>query len=362
MEVKHSVGIAVGFLLTLANPATAFAEEWVEGTPMPDEDAQRLAVNGGDGNIYLFGGRSDSEAVHAYDVDADTFTALEDLPHPTAAPCGARLSDGRIAVFGGFDDAASTYVDELQLYDPSDDSWEAGASEDGAWACAAVATPDNRLHVFGGQNGQRWYRIYDATDNSWEDGPMLPDSLRRYGHGAALMNDGRFMLFGGRFSEDTTAIFDPNLGTWSEGPAMPGDRTFFAFAYDGDYAYVLGGSDNATNDMAPYYDAIWQYDFDNETWDTDFGTLATAVRESTGTMIDGRDPHLWRQQRRAGRQPPALRRAGRRRNRHDRGHGRRHVDRRRGVDGGRHVVRPHYGHRRRRYVGRRRHVGHRRRR
>ena len=287
MALKTSRGLAVGFLLTLGLPGTAAAEEWIEGTPMPEADAQRLAVDGGDGNIYLFGGRSEDTAVHAYDVDADTFTALEDLPHGASAPCGALLSDGRIAVFGGFDNTASTYVDELQLYDPATDSWEAGAAEEGAWACAAVATADGRLHVFGGLNGQRWYRIWDASGDGWEDGPMLPDALRRYGHGAALLDDGRFMLFGGRWSEDTTAIFDPDLGMWSEGPAMPGERMFYAFVSDGDFAYVLGGSDNGVNDMAPYYDAIWQYDFDNETWDTDFGTLATAVRESTGAIVGG---------------------------------------------------------------------------
>ena len=288
LGLSARVAIGAACFASLAWPGRAHAlDPWETLAPLPEPAAQRLAVSSPDEGIYLFGGRGAAQSAARYDPDTDEYEALAELPVATTGACGDRLSDGRIAVYGGADPVTFNYVEDVQLYDPDADAWTLGAVQDGTWACAAVADDEGRLHVFGGQSQQTRYAIYDAGDDSWSLGPAIPQDQRRYAHVAARDPAGRFLLFGGRFSEDTWSMFDPNTMAWSVGGQLPAERVWAAGAVHDDAVFILGGSDNAFNDEVPMFDTVWSFDLASQVWDTDHEALPAALRELSAASYDG---------------------------------------------------------------------------
>jgi N-acetylneuraminic acid mutarotase len=96
---------------------SAAAADWIEHSPLPASirDATALSV---DGSVYVLGGESSggepSDSAFRYDVTADTWQPVADLPQPTTRAAAAEF-EGRIWLFGPDRQAF--------ILDPAADAW-----------------------------------------------------------------------------------------------------------------------------------------------------------------------------------------------------------------------------------------------
>jgi N-acetylneuraminic acid mutarotase len=157
---------------------------------------------------------------------------------------GARATDGRVYVFGGYQ---SAYIATTEMYDPTTNVWTTRASMPVArWAPTAVALPDGRVLSIGGYNSAASNSLYaySPTANAWTTLASLPTA--RYHAAAAVGADGRVFVFGGSISSGTTATaaaYNPTANTWATIRSLTAARTGAAAvtAPDGSI-YIFGGS------------------------------------------------------------------------------------------------------------------------
>jgi len=130
---------------------------WAEMASMPTARVSAAATVGLDRRVYVIGGFTDkgaSSAVEAYDPATDTWRTLASLPTPTDALAAATGSDGRIYAIGGVisDGLSSTdYLNTVEVYDPSTNTWSMGAPMPTSRAgLAAVRGSDGRIYAIGG--------------------------------------------------------------------------------------------------------------------------------------------------------------------------------------------------------------------
>jgi len=280
--------LSVALLAAWIGPSQAGAQEttWTLGNDMPFSRGQILAVYGDDGFIYLFGGYNADGSVSAetwrYDIVNGTYDQLTDMPTTRRASCGDLLPDGRIVVVGGFNNGQ---VSATEIYDPDTDSWDIGTDVNSGWECAAFTGEDGNIHLFGGEESDTTYYVYDAGADTWTAGPTMNNG--RLSHGANLGGDGLYYVFGGNDSPSTMDVLDPVAQTWSSGAAMPGDNQQFGWGSNGDWIYVLGGSTSYGNNGSPYYDSVWLYDVAGGSWTVDTAVLPVGMRETYAVEVDG---------------------------------------------------------------------------
>lgn len=269
---------------------------WETASPMPSPRAAFGAAVVGN-TIYAVGGldgyyRTLSSAV-AYDIGADAWRALPDLPQPVHYP--TVVSDGqKVYVLGGLTGLAARPMDDVFAFDPLKNSWEqlgrlndfrgaaAGASLDGviylmggtttagndtnlefydasrgvwnglktmsvARARLAGASVDGKIYAIGGSKGSvtknlGTTEIFDLTRKAWETAPDM--SIARSGH-AASAYDGRIYVFGGESKLGTIAeveVFNTQKKFWSTlSTPMLSPRHGLAAVTWKDRIYVLGG-------------------------------------------------------------------------------------------------------------------------
>ena len=102
-----------------------------EALPELPKPLDHLAAGEVDGIFYVLGGRggsiaSPSASVFAYDPATGAWTERAPMPTPRGGVAGAVL-DGRICVLGGEGNRAEGsdgVFPDVEVYDPSTDSWE----------------------------------------------------------------------------------------------------------------------------------------------------------------------------------------------------------------------------------------------
>lgn len=105
------------------------AGAWTAAASLPQALDHLVAVASG-GTVYALGGREGGIGAHTARVDAitgtaGTWTARAPMPTSRGGAAGAALGDGRVCVFGGEGNAASTsgVFDDAECYDPAADAW-----------------------------------------------------------------------------------------------------------------------------------------------------------------------------------------------------------------------------------------------
>ena len=199
------------------DPAT---DAWTRRRDMAHPRAYAVAVEAGNGRIYVIGGRSSrgtSAAVEEYDPATDTWATRAAMPTPRTYPGVAAAANGKIYLFGGVDRPdALTAVDE---YDPASDTW---------------ATREDMPYVF------------------------------QPGLGAAASNGKVYAIGLGsdaqRNSVGATAEYDPATDTWTPRTGLPSSRMYFGVAAAGNgKVYAIGGV-GRTPDGSVLLGTVEEYD------------------------------------------------------------------------------------------------------
>ena len=128
----------VAFCFLLQAPE-AFAQRtaWTTGTAIPQITGQPAAVDGGNGNIYLFGGYGGSTVYNTtwrYEIATGTYTSMADMPAASRGLCGGRVNSTTIVMTGGYNSGSLTGT---WIYDIPSNTWTTGASNTSGWECAA---------------------------------------------------------------------------------------------------------------------------------------------------------------------------------------------------------------------------------
>ncbi|MCH8813370.1 MAG: hypothetical protein IID07_16220 [Gemmatimonadetes bacterium] len=205
-----------------------------------------MSATGGDGRIYVIGGKTSAytNTVVAYDTDTDMWAPVTGMGTPRFAPSVATGADGKIYVIGGFDGTSVLATGEV--YDPAANSWSPIADAPLAFEAGTAATgPDGRIYIMGGINDGTLYdqaHAYDPATDTWTTLASMP--FAQYGPGAVTGADGHIYVTGGYrgFYSKQLLIYDIVANTWTEGPSSAESHyTSQAVLVPGGKIVVAGG-------------------------------------------------------------------------------------------------------------------------
>lgn len=292
IEKRLGPAALIAAALIAIEPTTAAAQSgWGTVTSMP---LARSELNAAvlDGRLYVAGGIAQlgaTPALQVYDPAGDGWRSLAQMPEPRHH-FGMAALDGRLYVSGGYRDlpfGADTARNEAWAYDVEADTWAEIADLPAPRAAHAMVALDGRLYVVGGVGPEpAAAMVYDPKLERWTGlGTPLPTQRE---HLAAVALDGRIYVIGGRWRGQgnlaTVEILDPAAGTWSVGADMPTRRGGLTASALGGRIHVTGGEDLDTGDTYPAHEV---YDPAANQWTTG-APMPTARHGLASGVIGGR--------------------------------------------------------------------------
>jgi N-acetylneuraminic acid mutarotase len=176
---------------------------WTVAAPMPLARSELSAAVAGN-RLYAAGGIAQlgaTPAFQVYDPADDSWRSLAQMPEPRHH-FGMTALDGRIYVSGGYRDlpfGADTARAEVWAYDLEADRWSEMADLPAPRAAHAMVAVDGKLYVVGGVGPEpETVFAYDFTLERWSSLAAPLPTLRE--HLTAVALDGRIYVIGGRWS------------------------------------------------------------------------------------------------------------------------------------------------------------------
>ena len=147
-------------------------------------------------------------------------------------------------------DTSSGVTGAVEIYDPGDNTWKAGAPKPTPVSNVAAAVVDGLIYVPGGYTSAgeviTTTEVYDPANDTWDTKAPLPAPLCAY---AIAAMDGKLFVFGGWNGDSYVASvyeYDPQEDGWTAKTAMSTARGFAAAGVVEDKIYVVGGYDGTT--------------------------------------------------------------------------------------------------------------------
>lgn len=222
---------------------------------------------------------------------------------PTAVMgAAAGVINNKVYIAGGASFSYSVQ-NKVQIFNPADQSWAAGAPAPQGFFLAASAVYQDKLYVFGGLTSflhnvlrpdaiSDAVLIYDPAKDSWSRGPAMP--LRLYAPAAVADPTGEgIILTGGRHGTDEQSMplansyrFNPKDGRWTSLPAMKTGRYVHQMIADQQSVYSLfGQSADGTSDNGEIFTGgQWQPAIKA---DTGFYEVGAAALNGQGYLVGG---------------------------------------------------------------------------
>lgn len=193
-------------------------------------------------NIFFAGGYTSNarntaqifstQEVWRYDVAANTYARLPDLPEPRGAGQLEYL-DGKLYFFGGSDASRRVDTDDLFILDLANGAavWTEGAPFPNPRNHLGTAVLGGKIYAVGGQHEhdgrlvtQRDVHAYDPQTNTWQQVASLPLAISHNSNSTFVMG-GRIVSVGGQVDhlEGVANVFsyDPQADRWSELTPLP---------------------------------------------------------------------------------------------------------------------------------------------
>ena len=209
-----------------------------------------------DGRVWIAGGSQSTQIqptarTEFFVPGEDVFQAGPELSSPHVLHTLSALSDGRIAVIGGWGQVAGTggleATDVIDLFDPTTNEVVlAGRLLQARARHASAVLSGDQVLVAGGWDEEDIYasvEVWDpSTGLSEEIGALLEP---RRSHFAIPLAGGRVLIGGGADGNDnllaTTEIFDLTTNTSSPGPRMNDARVLYSITQLSDGRYLISG-------------------------------------------------------------------------------------------------------------------------
>ena len=258
-----------GYTNDIVGSATASAErynptsdQWSAAGQLSSTRAEHSAHRLTDGRVVILGGCVDTPSIgcmsglkpEVYDP-SNTSTPWQvgaAPPRNRRSHASVQLDDGRVAMFGGFDNLNDHTA--IDIYDPGNDQWNTPVATLGGARNRATATllPSGKVLIAGGarpDSGGLTYlgtlEVYDPSNGQVLSlTPALSEG--RMGHTATLLDDGRVLFTGGycgpSCSITKAEIYNPLLGTVTDA-GSPGSsvHAHAAIALNNQRVLVTGG-------------------------------------------------------------------------------------------------------------------------
>jgi N-acetylneuraminic acid mutarotase len=244
------------------NPST---DTWVDKAPMPtSRDALGAAVF--QRKIYCFGGRNvtkdysiSTNLNEVYNTKTNSWETK--TPIPTArSDFQASEVDEKIYLIGGRIESESSSITEIsaqvEIYDPTSDTWAIGSPIPTAVAGYASAVLDGKIYVISGVTRDSTYtnltQIYDPKTDEWSLGAPISMSVNAAVAGATngtKVAKAIYVIGGSNATHPlngqyTNQVYFPEINSWTIAASMPVDRAGSAIAVVNDVFYVMGGGHN----------------------------------------------------------------------------------------------------------------------
>lgn len=277
---EKDVKEAAGFDLGECKPTTNLASAWSEGPELDGNRDEPRAVSL-DGYVYLLGGTTDventGEGEHPLLTATDRLTRFDprsgryaDLaPMPEALNhIGVAAHDGAIYVVGGYGQRTDADTsNRFYRYDVAADRWARLPNLPVPRAASGVGAIGDRLIVAGGaldSEARSQTFAYDFARRRWS---RLPEMPSRREHVGATVAGGKLYVLGGRsptsLAVDTAERYDPRTQTWEELPALPVPTGgLAAVTVNGEPIAIGGGNDGAETVTG----AVQAFDPADEEW------------------------------------------------------------------------------------------------
>ena len=254
--------------------------DWVTRTPMPVANFLSGAAVA-NGVLYILGGRNEifeppltqaAFLAEAYDPSSDSWTMIAPMPTPREQ-LGAASVNGIVYALGGLggnDPRISVWLDRVEAYDPSTNTWSARAPMPTKRSTFGVGVVNGIVYAVGGSDPTRIVSsvdAYDPTTDHWTT--VAPMSHARNEPGVGAVN-GILYAIGGlqRDPGDSGRIvnlveaYDPATNAWTTKTPMPTARYgAFVGVVDG-IIYVVGGA----SPPGTYLNTVEAYDPATDTW------------------------------------------------------------------------------------------------
>jgi hypothetical protein len=223
----------------------------VAGGPLHALRSMHTATRLADGRVLVVGGVGQSSA-EVFDPATLTWRLLRStLQHAREGHSASLLADGRVLLAGGH--SRNTVYTFSELFDPATERFASlgGPNAERRLMHASVALPDGRVALIGGErsDGQTIEPLattwrFDPVARAWGAGPELPRP--RTLASAVAVPDGRVLVFGGQTdaaaaSRDALAWTPHGVRSLAELPAARAWST--AHRLPDGRILVLGGTD-----------------------------------------------------------------------------------------------------------------------
>lgn len=196
-------------------------------------------------------------------------------PMPTTRGLFASASiNGFIYIIGGNDPTAGTIprppVDTMEIYNPSNDTWETGPSLPIACYGLIAGVVNGKIYVFGGKNENHMQvsvvQEYNPTTQEWAIKTDMPDD--RYLGAVAVLDDLIYIAGGdsGGFGLSSLLYYDPASDAFHYGASMNQSRRGPGAVAVDDKILVYGGYGNLIIADGGYLGSVENYDPFTDDW------------------------------------------------------------------------------------------------
>lgn len=206
-----------------------------------------------DGTGQLFG----TKQVWRYDVKADSYDSLPDLPQELAAG-QLRYLDGKIHYIGGANlarkDVAVHYALDLNN---TGAGWKLLAPILNPVNHPGSAVYNGKLYLIGGAHGQdentvtqQTVEVYEPTTDAWKEVANLPVARDHISSAVVVFGD-RIIVIGGEKSHNIisnlVSAYSPATDTWTELTPLPEGKSAGVAGVLNNNLYYTGGNFSTTN-------------------------------------------------------------------------------------------------------------------
>lgn len=234
------------------NPAT---DSWETGIPMPNARMGHAAAVVG-GKVYVMGGAygalTSSATVDEFDPATGTWTTRAPMPNDRVFHCAGAV-DGKIYIIGGCGsgwNVDGADVTDVDVYDPTSNTWTRKGKMRSPRAMAAAAVVNGKIYVFGGIVGSlsgspvSTADMYDPATDTWKP---IRGFVARACSGACVVDNKIYLMGSGSLQGclSRTDVYDPTTDTWQTGPGMRQAKCFMGASLVIGKIYIVGGDDAA---------------------------------------------------------------------------------------------------------------------